>query len=146
MINIPELIDQSVSENKIMIEKYNAEISLENREKIPGIFADKENMKLLFHHLITNAVVYGGKNISIGYNDNSFFVRDDGTGIESGDLEKIFSPGFRSDKVSSLGSGVGLAFCKKVIELHNGRIWALSEGKGKGTEIRFTLSYELIRD
>lgn len=146
MINIPELIDQSVSENKIMIEKYNAEISLENREKIPGIFADKENMKLLFHHLITNAVVYGGKNISVGYNDNSFFVRDDGSGIESGDLEKIFSPGFRSDKVSSLGSGVGLAFCKKVIELHNGRIWALSEGKGKGTEIRFTLSYELIRD
>ncbi len=146
MINTSELIEQAVSENKIMIEKYNAEISLENKDRIPGIFADKENIKLIFHHLITNAIIYGGKHIFIGYKDNYFYVRDDGCGIENEHLEKIFLPGFKSDRDNRLRSGIGLAFCKKVIELHNGRIWAGSEGRGKGTNICFTISHELVRD
>ena len=146
MINTTEMIDQVVSDNKILIEKYNAKIELVNRDSIPDIFADKENIKLLFNQLISNAVIYEGRQISIGYEDNSFFVADDGRGIANEDLEKIFFTGYKSDKDNTRRSGAGLAFCRKVIELHNGRIWAESKGRGKGAVIKFTLSYELIRD
>lgn len=56
---------------------------------------------------------------------------DNGYGIKKEDLEIIFKP-FVTTKASTEGTGMGLANAVKIIEKHKGRIWAESEGKGKG--------------
>ncbi|HJO48767.1 MAG TPA: HAMP domain-containing sensor histidine kinase, partial [Candidatus Scalindua sp.] len=56
-----------------------------------------------------------------------------------GNYDKLFDRFFQ-ERSSSEGSGVGLAICKGIVEAHGGKIWVESEGKGKGTTFKFTLS------
>ena len=70
-------------------------------------------------------------------------VCDSGCGIEEGDLEKVFEPFFTTKKNEQsqrerCGSGLGLAFCRKVVDAHGGCIWAESEAN-KGTVFTITL-------
>jgi signal transduction histidine kinase len=58
--------------------------------------------------------------------------KDNGYGIDKDKLEDIFLD-YVTTKSSSEGTGFGLSFVRRVIEDHNGRIWAESEGKGKGS-------------
>ena len=69
-----------------------------------------------------------------------FQVKDQGIGLIAEDLEKLFDP-FPGILVkgNSDGTGLGLSICKGIIGLHNGEIWAESEGEGQGTIIGFTL-------
>jgi signal transduction histidine kinase/FixJ family two-component response regulator len=75
-------------------------------------------------------------------------VRDSGEGIAPGQLERIFEPfyqigGLGDSRVADRrarrvrGTGLGLAICRQVVALHGGRIWAESEGPGRGS--RFTV-------
>lgn len=147
LINTIELIQKVISENKILADKYNAEISFVNSDSMPKIYGDRENLKLFCHHLIANAILYGGKTIQIGYDEaKGYYIKDNGRGIEKSDFEKIFLPGERLDEKHIEGAGMGLTFCKKVIEIHDGKIWVESDGRDKGSTFYFTLSYELIRN
>jgi signal transduction histidine kinase len=69
-------------------------------------------------------------------------VIDTGIGIRKEDIEKIFEP--FSQLESSLsrryhGTGLGLGLTRSLVEMHGGRIWAESDGPGKGSTFRFTL-------
>jgi signal transduction histidine kinase len=79
--------------------------------------------------------------IDIGYRvdeeETVFFVQDNGIGIDKSQHEKVFKLFYTVDK-SSKGTGAGLAIVKRIIEVHNGRIWIESE-KGKGCTVCFTL-------
>ena len=69
-------------------------------------------------------------------------IKDTGIGISKRYLRKIFIPFFRveSDITRKFGgTGLGLAICKGSINIHHGKIWAKSLGKGKGTTLTFTL-------
>ncbi|MCP4630605.1 MAG: PAS domain-containing sensor histidine kinase, partial [bacterium] len=90
----------------------------------------------------TNAIMYGGDKIIIGYQNQKFYIQDNGIGIPENQLEKIFSPTERLKMVEAEGVGMGLTFCKKVIRQHGGEIWAESEGLNKGAKFYFTLQPE----
>ncbi len=113
-------------------------------KKIPpvSIFADESYLNKLFTNIVKNAVTYGRDHghISISGiikgNMIKIDIHDDGVGISSDDLERVFERFYRVDKSrSSLndnnGSGLGLAITKWIVEAHGGKITAESTlGKG----------------
>jgi signal transduction histidine kinase len=69
-------------------------------------------------------------------------VQDTGIGIHAADLERIFAPFEQGDSSMSRlyqGTGLGLSLTKRLVELHGGRIWAESAGKGKGSSFIFII-------
>jgi signal transduction histidine kinase len=108
-------------------------------EEMPQLRGDKQRLAGVFRHLIANALMYGGKNITIGCRDGTWFVKDDGIGIPPDQLEKIFKGGVRLQRVETEGVGMGLTFCKYVILQHGGQIWADSEGENKGAAFYFNV-------
>jgi len=67
-------------------------------------------------------------------------VRDTGIGLKAEDLERVFAPFEQADNSASRkyqGTGLGLSLTKRLVELHGGKIWAESEGEGKGSVFRF---------
>jgi signal transduction histidine kinase len=108
-------------------------------EEMPRMRGDKQRLTGVFRQLISNALMYGGKNITIGCRDSTWFVKDDGIGIPPNQLENIFKGGSRLKRVEVEGVGMGLTFCKYVIHQHGGKIWAESEGENKGAVFYFNL-------
>jgi light-regulated signal transduction histidine kinase (bacteriophytochrome) len=118
---------------------------------LPVLQAYPTELKLLFQNLISNSIKFRkaeqAPSIDIGsVRENGhwkFFVQDNGIGIEPQFLERIFIIFQRLHTRSEYeGSGIGLAHCKKIVELHGGRIWAEST-PGKGSRFFFTIGNEL---
>jgi signal transduction histidine kinase len=103
--------------------------------------ADRPLLNQVISNLVDNAVKYspnGGTICISAYEQNGdvvIAVRDEGQGIAPEALADVFERFFRegSSRSSVKGVGIGLALCKAVVEAHEGRIWAESEGRGKGT-------------
>ncbi|MEP6706775.1 MAG: HAMP domain-containing sensor histidine kinase, partial [Pyrinomonadaceae bacterium] len=62
---------------------------------------------------------------------------DNGTGVQTGDLPKLWDP-FFTTKPEGKGTGLGLAICRRTVEQHRGTIEIVT-GPGKGTTVRITL-------
>jgi signal transduction histidine kinase len=72
----------------------------------------------------------------------SISLQDTGVGISPKDLERIFEPFEQAETSPSRpfqGTGLGLTLTRKMVELHSGKIWAESEGKGKGSKFTFVI-------
>jgi len=115
-------------------------------EKIPNISADKEKIRQVMNNLMDNAIKYSvAGEIIVDLKQEGrklvFSVKDSGKGINAKDKVQIFkkfSRGKESIK-SSAGLGLGLYVAKIVIEQHQGKIWAESEGEGKGSTFYFSI-------
>ncbi len=121
---------------------------------LPIVTCDRARVTEVFRNLITNAVKYNDKKEPVvevgflktmktqnGHEESVFYVKDNGIGIEQKHYKMIFSMFKRIPSVTPherAGTGVGLAFAKKIVERHNGRIWLESE-PDKGTTFYFTL-------
>lgn len=118
--------------------------------KLPQVFADIDKVHQVLLNLIGNALKFtplGGK-IEVGFfvNDKLLEVslKDSGVGISREDLSRLFQKFGRLDNsyvaaATSGGTGLGLYICKSLVELMGGKIWATSDGVGKGASFNFTL-------
>lgn len=112
--------------------------------KLPELRGDKTKLQQLFQNLISNAVKFIDKpNGQIDINVQSmegyyeFSIADNGIGIEEQYHDKIFKI-FHALNKSKESTGIGLSIVKKIINLHQGKIWLESQ-PGKGTTFYFTL-------
>lgn len=124
-------------------------IAVRIEPNLPVVCADRIRLLEVFTNLIENASKFMGDvatpTIRIGCRDVSspgglrtIFVEDNGIGIEPRFHEKVFGLFDKLDPRSS-GTGIGLALCKRIIEVQGGRIWVESAGLGTGTTFCFQL-------
>ncbi|MES1262586.1 MAG: PAS domain S-box protein [Acidobacteriota bacterium] len=113
---------------------------------LPAIRADAAHFTLVFQNLISNAIKYRkpeeAPRIGIrAERDNEswiFSVRDNGIGFEQEYAERIFTPFTRLHGREFPGTGIGLAIVKRIIERHEGQVWAAGE-PGVGATFSFRL-------
>ncbi len=133
-----EIVDSAETLN-VVIEDLNALIDSTDAEiqakDLPVLKAYPLELKLLFQNLIQNAIKFRkqdvkpevqieARQISGGW---EFSFSDNGIGIRERDFEKVFTL-FRRlhNKNEYEGSGIGLAYAKKIVEIHHGKIWVKS--------------------
>ena len=121
-------------------------VTIRIQPDLPTIHGDRQRLIEVLQNLLDNAAKYMGAQpepqIEIGqYGEvdgkSIFFVKDNGTGIAPEYHERVFGLFNKLDS-SSDGTGIGLALVKRIIEVHEGRIWVESE-LGKGSTFYFTL-------
>ena len=131
------LLHEQVTSNKVkvIIEK-----------DLPSMEVDRHRLVEVYQNLIDNAIKFMGNRsnpeVKVGSfqqeNEQIFFVKDNGIGIDPLYHERIFGL-FNKLDAGTDGTGIGLALVKRIIEFHGGRVWVESES-GKGTTFCFTLT------
>jgi signal transduction histidine kinase len=132
---------------KLIAQKKGITISYEVPEKQVNVKAGEEELEKVLNNLISNAIKYtptgGNISVQLSLTDKQVTIRikDNGIGISSEDVPKIFNEFFRTKEAKVIdpdGSGLGLPFVKKIVESLGGAIRVESE-KGLGTE--FTIIF-----
>lgn len=143
-VSMPKILEEVTLLNKKSIRDTHTKITHEN---LPVIHGHESALIQLLHNLISNAIKYrkeqNNPEIHVSVEEDQEFwhfrVQDNGIGIEDIYLEKIFIIFQRLHlKEQYPGSGIGLAICKKIVEMHGGKIWVTSS-PGKGSTFCFTI-------
>ena len=111
---------------------------------LPAAMGDKDLLTELFQNLIANAIKFKSKqppHIKISYEEKDqdyiIAIKDNGIGFDPKYKEDIFTL-YKKLSGKYSGSGIGLATCRKILELHNGKIWVES-AIDKGSTFFFSL-------
>ena len=141
--NVNELLNEVFS--SFDIKKKNIRIDI---NKTFEMFANKMQLSRIFHNLIDNSIKFKSKDrdifIEIGVENREedflFYIKDNGLGIDKKHLKKIFYLFNRLyTEEEYKGSGLGLAFVKKLVNSHGGEVWVESE-VGEGSTFYFTIA------
>ena len=125
-----------------LLKENNVEIKYEG---LPRLKVVKKSIVQLFQYLVTNAIKFRKEldpiiEINCAQEEGfwHFKVADNGQGMDESLQEKAFQPFLPVDGDHRNNTGTGLAICKKIVRMHNGKIWYESE-PGEGTTFHFTL-------
>jgi light-regulated signal transduction histidine kinase (bacteriophytochrome) len=145
MENPQDIINNKIVDLGLVIQEKNAEIIV---GKLPSkILCEPNQVSVVFYNLINNGIKFNTNPnpkiiIQLENEDKdywTFSVTDNGIGIDEVYQEKVFEIFKRLNHVSKFeGTGIGLAFCKRIILRHEGDIWFKST-LGEGTTFYFTI-------
>ncbi len=147
-VAISQLIETVVKRLGWQYEEKGVKMEIRLPEDLPPVMADQDRIGQVLINLVGNALQYtptGGRvTISgeISGAELKMNIADTGIGIASEHLPYIFDRFYRVDKSRSRaygGSGIGLTIARHWVEAHGGRIWAQSDGIGKGSTFIFTI-------
>ena len=162
-LNIKDLLQNSLLmvKEKAMRCHIRHDTDISDKLETVHIRADERKLKRIMHSLLSNAIKFSpdGGSIRIKAEAISDFgfqnaesedeksaieisVTDTGIGINPEDQAKVFSEFKQLDSSYGRkyeGSGLGLTLCRKLVEMHGGRIWVESEGEGKGSTFTFSI-------
>ena len=143
-VDLRELVDEILEEQQAEIQATGAVVDLGS---LPTIMGHRTDLKQLFQNLISNALKYRrptvAPRVSIQVTDEGhqyrFAIRDNGIGIDRQYFERVFQIFQRlHGRNQYSGTGIGLATCKKVIDIYGGQIW-IDSTVGQGTTFYFTI-------
>ncbi len=140
-IDFKNIVLETVADKKIAAEAKGLKIETEIKDGLYNITGDAFWLKEAVNNLIGNSVAYTKEGIIIiGLENNNgkikLSVKDNGIGITEEDKKNLFKEGGRgkdSVKVNVDSTGYGLFTVKLVVDAHKGKVWAESEGEGKGS-------------
>jgi PAS domain S-box-containing protein len=152
-VNLYSEFNNVISNNEIIFKEKNIQIKNNISDNII-VHVDKFRIDELIINLLNNAVKYTKYlgNITLdAKQDNNYVtvsVKDTGVGMNDEQLEHVFDEFYKADSARHdfNSSGLGLSICKRIVEIHNGKIWVESEGLGKGSTFYFTIPKNKMRN
>ncbi len=145
LVNFNEVIQNVIADLDAAIKSSGAEIHV---SEMPVINAYEIEIHQLLLNLIGNAVKFHKKNVKPVVMINAeklegawkFSVKDNGIGISPANFDKLFTifQRLHADESEFEGKGIGLTVCKKIVELHHGKIW-LESNIDQGSTFYFTI-------
>ncbi len=138
--DLKKLLETIVSEFKPVIDDSGLKFKFESKPGEYLFYGDENKIKQVFNNLLDNAFKYtkkGHVNVSLEKNGNKYLfkVSDSGVGMKKEMIPQVFEKFIRATNANHanvVGTGLGLYVAKQMVEKHGGRIWAESEGEGKG--------------
>jgi len=147
-ISIQDILNFAADEIKYFAARRDLEITYALDDAPIYVNVDQEKTTLAFVNLLNNAIRFSpeGSKIVIGAteqgDDVTAWVQDSGIGIHPKKLQKVFEEFYQIEPPNTRsygGLGIGLTIAKGIIEIQGGKIWAESEGAGKGATFKVTL-------
>ncbi len=144
-LDVSEIILPNVQVAETLALMENKSIAVSIPEGTPAVVGDRGLLHRVVANLLNNAIKHTGRggNIVVGVERGEegalkVYVEDTGRGIPPEFREKIFEKFVQIETGRRIGVGLGLTFCKMVVEAHNSRIW-VEDREGKGNRFVFTL-------
>jgi signal transduction histidine kinase len=150
--SLSEVVKKSAEDVRTLAEEKEMELRVEIPEELPIIYAAPNRLQQTLNNLLGNAIKFtpekGLVTLRVESTRERFQIEviDTGPGIHTDDLSHIFEDFFRGhDARTTKGTGLGLSIAKRIIEAHQGEIWAESPyADGKGSRFVFTLPIKPI--
>ncbi len=148
LVSPAQLAADIVSGAQPLARKKGVNLSVGEFDESLSINADPDALEKVLINLVGNSLKFtdSGGSISVCARADGDGIRlevsDTGIGLEPRDCERIFDRFAQADGSSTRrheGTGIGLALSKELVELHGGKIWAVSKGIGFGTNVAVTL-------
>lgn len=147
-VDMIALLNEVIQSFKDVAQKKYIDLKLVNSTKQLFAPIDIQLFDKVLFNLIGNAIKftpnYGKIHISVSNNDDALtlLIEDSGVGMSIDEQDHAFEPFYQGKNVGVQGSGLGLALCKQIVELHNGTITLKSE-KDKGTLCQIILPLKM---
>jgi signal transduction histidine kinase len=138
--DLKALIEEIVASQKPSAEAKGLALNLSLGDSLM-VTGDRAQLSNVYKNVIDNAIKYtpkGSVSVSLEKKDGKavFKEEDTGVGISAEDMRRLFTEGghgVQSTKVNTESTGFGLYIAKSIVDAHKGRIWAESDGEGKGS-------------
>ena len=147
-VDLAALIKKSIDSHHVLALDKKISIKAVIDPSLPSIHADPRRLDQVLSNLISNAIKFTGEKgqVEVGAAPAraplvNVWIRDNGVGIPSGDISRLFEKYRQAGNVSQSsqkGTGLGLVICKMIVEAHGGKIWVEST-EGNGSTFFFSL-------
>lgn len=149
LIDIDEVVAAAVDQNRVVASAKRVDVAVRANTKAQ-VYGDRPLMVVAVHNLVSNAIAYSNEGGRVGVGAKvvgdivEIAVTDQGIGMESDELDRVFERFYRVDQARSRntgGSGLGLSIVKHTVQNHGGdvRVWS-QPGRGSTFMIRLPLA------
>jgi two-component system sensor histidine kinase SenX3 len=145
LVDIDDVVAAAVDQNRVVAASKRVEVAVRSSTKAK-VYGDRDLMVVAVHNLVANAIAYSNEGGRVGVGAKvvggtvEIAVTDQGIGMESDELDRVFERFYRVDQARSRntgGSGLGLSIVKHTVQNHGGDVRAWSQpGRGSTFMIR----------
>ncbi|GAB6196806.1 ATP-binding protein [Lysobacter xanthus] len=140
VVEVGTVVAGAVEASRPLLEAAGVSLDVHVADPRAHLDADETRVAQVLTNLLNNAAKFtprGGRVRLEGeraaHGRLRLVVADTGIGLEAGQLERIFEMFVRTGGVEAQGLGIGLTLARRLVELHGGRVWAESDGPGRGS-------------